>query len=188
MRGISQCAPLNLYETLLTDVVFLNVPVSRLQYFLLRLSAICCLPIAAQHRASTTVSQVGEGVVLVSQKISMCMRQSSGFECSLLIAFRRETGTLNCTPNRNQISMISFNSFKSVGRSSSVRISTEYITFIYSNECTKVQNPRCHHVSKYYNAHVCFLQENGRPYVWLSTEGVLDLRNGAVSEKTPQIF
>ena len=25
-------------------------------------------------------------------------------------------------------------------------------------------------------------------YIWLSTEGVLDLRNGVVSEKTPQIF
>ena len=115
-----------LYETLLTDVLCLNVPVSRLQYFLLMLSAICCLPIAAQHRASTKVFQVGEGVVLDSQKFSMCMRQSSGLECSrLLIAFRRENGTLNCTPNRNQISMISFNSFKSVGRSSSVRISAE---------------------------------------------------------------
>ena len=40
----------------------------------------------------------------------------------------------------------------------------------------------------YNNAHARFLQENGRPYVWLSMEGVLDLRNGAVSEKTPQIF
>ena len=36
--------------------------------------------------------------------------------------------------------------------------------------------------------HVRFPWENGRPNVWLSTEGVLDLRNGAVSEKTPQIF
>ena len=39
-----------------------------------------------------------------------------------------------------------------------------------------------------YNVHVCFLQENGRLYVWLSTEAVLDLCNGAVSEKNPQIF
>ena len=29
---------------------------------------------------------------------------------------------------------------------------------------------------------------NGRLYVWLSTEGMLDLCNGVVSEKTPQIF
>ena len=40
----------------------------------------------------------------------------------------------------------------------------------------------------YNNAHARFPQENGRPYVWLSMEGVLDLRNGAVSDKTPQIF
>ena len=40
----------------------------------------------------------------------------------------------------------------------------------------------------YNNAHTRFPQENGQPYVWLSMEGVLDLRNGAVSEKTPQIF
>ena len=39
-----------------------------------------------------------------------------------------------------------------------------------------------------YNVHACYLQENGRPYVWLSKEGVLDLCNGVVSEKTPQIF
>ena len=39
----------------------------------------------------------------------------------------------------------------------------------------------------YYNAHAHFLQKNGRPYGH-STEAVLDLRNGAVSEKTPQIF
>ena len=40
----------------------------------------------------------------------------------------------------------------------------------------------------YHNAHARFSQENGRPSVWLSMEGVLDLRNGAVSEKTPQIL
>ena len=28
-----------------------------------------------------------------------------------------------------------------------------------------------------------YLRKNGRSYVWLSMEGVLDLRNGAVSEK-----
>ena len=33
-----------------------------------------------------------------------------------------------------------------------------------------------------------FRKKNGRPNVWLSMEGVLDLRNGAVSEKTPQIL
>ena len=35
-----------------------------------------------------------------------------------------------------------------------------------------------------YNAHARFLQE--RLYVWLSTEGVLDLCNRAVSEKTEE--
>ena len=33
-----------------------------------------------------------------------------------------------------------------------------------------------------------FSRKNGRLYIWPSTEGVLDLCNGAVSEKTPQIF
>ena len=33
-----------------------------------------------------------------------------------------------------------------------------------------------------------FRRKNGRLYVWPSTEGVLDLCNGAVSEKTPQTF
>ena len=33
-----------------------------------------------------------------------------------------------------------------------------------------------------------FGRKNGRLYVWPSTEGVLDLCNGAVSEKIPQIF
>ena len=39
----------------------------------------------------------------------------------------------------------------------------------------------------YYNAHARFLQKNGRQYGH-STEAVLDLRNGAFSEKSPQIF
>ena len=42
--------------------------------------------------------------------------------------------------------------------------------------------------SKYYNVHVCFTRENGRLYVWLSTEGVLGLCNRVVSEKAPPIF
>ena len=40
----------------------------------------------------------------------------------------------------------------------------------------------------YYNAHACFLQENGQPYVWPYNGGRLDFYNGAVPEKTPQIF
>ena len=73
------------------------------------------------------------------------------------------------------------------------------------NECTKVQNPRCHEFMPQtllggttngnsqnygidYSAHTRFPQKNGQPYLWLSMEAVLDLRNGAVSEKTPQIF
>ena len=40
----------------------------------------------------------------------------------------------------------------------------------------------------YYNVHVHFLQENGKLYVWPSTEGGLDLCNKVVSEKTQQIF
>ena len=43
-------------------------------------------------------------------------------------------------------------------------------------------------LGKYYIAHAHFLQENGRLYVWLSTDGVLDLCNVVISEKTPQIF
>ena len=38
---------------------------------------------------------------------------------------------------------------------------------------------------KYYNVHACFPCKNG---LWLSTEGVLDLSNSAVSEKAPQVF
>ena len=39
-----------------------------------------------------------------------------------------------------------------------------------------------------YNTHARYPWKNGRLYVWLSMEGVLDLCNGAVSEKTQQIF
>ena len=39
-----------------------------------------------------------------------------------------------------------------------------------------------------YNAHVRFLQENGRRYVWPSMEGVFDLSNRAVAEKNPQVL
>ena len=38
-----------------------------------------------------------------------------------------------------------------------------------------------------HNAHAHFPQENGRLFVWPLAEGVLDLCNGAVSEKLPQI-
>ena len=59
-------------------------------------------------------------------------------------------------------------------------------------ECTKVQNPRRHprFIALNIIMRMCmhFSQENGRLNVWLSMEGVLDLRNGAVSEKNPQIF
>ena len=40
----------------------------------------------------------------------------------------------------------------------------------------------------YHNAHAHFPQENGQPNVWLLMDGVLDLRNRGVSEKTPQKF
>ena len=39
----------------------------------------------------------------------------------------------------------------------------------------------------YYNAHARNPQENGRPNVWLSTVGVVDLCSGAVSERTSYV-
>ena len=70
-----------------------------------------------------------------------------------------------------------------------------YIQYLFSkmitNECTKVHNPRVPPRLRIFmaltirpNAHAHY----GRPNLWLSMEGVLDLRNGAVSEKNPQIF
>ena len=41
---------------------------------------------------------------------------------------------------------------------------------------------------EYNNAHTHYQQENGQPYIWLTMEGVLDLCNGVVYEKTPQLF
>ena len=40
------------------------------------------------------------------------------------------------------------------------------------------------------DVHARFLQENGQPYIWPSTEGVIqiDLCNRAVSETPPQFF
>ena len=56
-----------------------------------------------------------------------------------------------------------------------------------THETLKERPPTSHGID--YSAHAHFPQENGQPYVWLSTEqSLLDLCNGAVSEKTPQIF
>ena len=65
------------------------------------------------------------------------------------------------------------------------------------NECTKKQNPRHQEFmnGRFYfeawpndgNAHVCFPQENGQPYVAFNT-AVLDLCNRVVSENTLTIW
>ena len=48
--------------------------------------------------------------------------------------------------------------------------------------------PPPHVVNTIMRMRAAFRRKNGRLYVRPSTEGVLDLCNGAVSEKTPQIF
>ena len=48
--------------------------------------------------------------------------------------------------------------------------------------------PHAHVVNTIMRMRAAFRRKNGRLYVWPSKEGVLDLCNGAVSEKTPQIF
>ena len=48
--------------------------------------------------------------------------------------------------------------------------------------------PPPHVVNTIMRMRAAFRRKNGRLYVWPSTEGVLDLCNGAVSEKTPHIF
>ena len=48
--------------------------------------------------------------------------------------------------------------------------------------------PPPHVVNTIMRMRAAFRRKNGRLYVWPSTEGVLDLCNGAVSEKTPKML